>query len=125
MTELARTPRLTRVLCLAAGLTVSATGAVLAAGSAASAEPLQENPLAPVTRAADTAAGALLAAVNPNLDLPLDPLAGTGSDPLANSVGTQIADFRPISTADLTGPITDGATSRELLGGLPLVGELV
>lgn len=120
MTELSRTPRASRVPRLATGLAVSATGAVLAAGSAASAEPLAENPLAPVVRAADTATRGGLAAVNPNLDIPIDPLAGTGSDPLDNSVGTQIADLPPISTADLTGPITDGATTRELLGGLPL-----
>ncbi|WP_461035729.1 hypothetical protein [Streptomyces mayteni] len=120
MTELPRAPRVSRVLRLAAGLTVSATGAVLATGSAASAEVVPEDPLQTVTKVADTTTGALASAVNPILDIQLDPLANTGSDPLANALGTQIADFQPISTADLTGPIAGGASTRELLGGLPL-----
>jgi hypothetical protein len=54
-------------------------------------------------------------------NLQLDPLAGTGTDPLDNGVGTQIADFKPIGTTDLTGPITSGASLSEL----PVAGDVV
>lgn len=62
----------------------------------------------------EVAAGGL----GPAKHLKLNPLAGTGSDPLDNAVGTRIADFKPISTAPLTAPLTQGAA----LGELPLVG---
>ncbi|MEU7313579.1 hypothetical protein [Streptomyces sp. NPDC007083] len=52
--------------------------------------------------------------------LQLDPLANTGTDPLDNAVGTQVADFRAVSTAALTGPLARGAS----LGELPLVGPV-
>ncbi|EST23554.1 hypothetical protein N566_25560 [Streptomycetaceae bacterium MP113-05] len=53
-------------------------------------------------------------ALGPVADLPVNPLAGTGSDPLANGVGTQIADFKPIGTQSVTGPLADGASADEL-----------
>ncbi|WP_326807522.1 hypothetical protein OHB04_13700 [Streptomyces sp. NBC_01775] len=53
--------------------------------------------------------------------LPLNPMANTGSDPLNNAVATQVADFREVSTAALTGPLARGATLTEL----PLVGPVV
>ncbi|MBO8199122.1 hypothetical protein JW613_12505 [Streptomyces smyrnaeus] len=74
-------------------------------------------PAQETARGAGMALGGALGAVN---DLQLDPLANTGTDPLDNSVGTQIADFRPVSTAAVTGPLTRGAS----LGDLPLVGPL-
>ncbi|OIV38570.1 hypothetical protein BIV57_04760 [Mangrovactinospora gilvigrisea] len=36
----------------------------------------------------------------------LNPLNGTGTDPLTNGVGTKVADFRPVSTTDLTAPLS-------------------
>ncbi|MFG3253000.1 hypothetical protein [Streptomyces sp. NPDC048172] len=51
----------------------------------------------------------------------LDPLAGTGADPLDNGIATQVADFRQVGTDTLTGPITRGDT----LGELPVVGKLL
>ncbi|WP_050776793.1 hypothetical protein [Streptomyces sp. SPB074] len=54
-------------------------------------------------------------------NLQLDPLAGTGTDPLANGVGTQVADFKPVGTTDLTGPVTSGASLAEL----PVAGDVV
>jgi hypothetical protein len=53
--------------------------------------------------------------------LPLNPLANTGTDPLNNAVATQVADFREVSTAAVTGPLARGATLTEL----PLVGPVV
>ena len=51
-------------------------------------------------------------------DLQLDPLANTGSDPLDNGVGTQVADLPPVGTRTVTGPVAEGASLSEL----PLVG---
>lgn len=62
----------------------------------------------------DGAAGGL----GPVKHLTLDPLANTGSDPLDNAVGSQIADFQPVSTAAITGPVARGGS----LSTLPLVG---
>ncbi|MFD0512854.1 hypothetical protein ACFQ0Q_25665 [Streptomyces aureus] len=50
--------------------------------------------------------------------LKLNPLSGTGVDPLDNAVGTQVADFKPVSTAAATGPVAKGGA----LADLPLVG---
>jgi hypothetical protein len=140
-----------------AGLTASATGAVLAGAGGAAAESHPEGlPASPLSHTvSDTAsyaldhvtstAGAVLggataspvlpatlhttadaleSSVSPALDLQLNPLANTTTDPLSNSAGTRIADFRPITTAAVTGPLADGASARslpgELLGGLPV-----
>ncbi|MFE9724671.1 hypothetical protein ACFYQ5_14060 [Streptomyces sp. NPDC005794] len=117
---------------LRAGLTLTALGAALGAGGAAAqAAPL---PVPPATGAdstlgavGDAAAPALtsalgyglVGAVKPATDLQLDPLAGTGVDPLDNAVGTQVADFKPVTTALVTDPLTSGAA----LGDLPVAGE--
>ncbi|MFZ3559469.1 MULTISPECIES: hypothetical protein [unclassified Streptomyces] len=109
------------------GLTVTAAGAVVAAGGAsASAAPI---PL-PQTQTGDENLDGAAAGVSTALDsatanglgtlkkLPIDPLAGTGVDPLDNSIGTQVADFVPVSTAAVTGPVASGASLEEL----PVVG---
>jgi hypothetical protein len=62
----------------------------------------------------DGAAGA----VGPLKHLTPDPLSNTGTDPLDNAIGSQIADFPPVSTALATGPVTHGGT----LATLPVVG---
>ncbi|WP_326598503.1 hypothetical protein [Streptomyces sp. NBC_01803] len=121
-----------RALCLA-GLT---TGALLASAGGASAEILPDDlGVGTVPVVADTVngvvattTGSLQSAVDPALDLQLDPLANTTTDPLSNAAGTQVADFPGLSTAMLTGPVTEGASARELpgevltrlLGGLPV-----
>lgn len=112
---------------LRAGLTVTAVGAALGAGGAAAqAAPL---PLVQATgtdtslgEASEAAGGAVTGALGQSLDnglapvthLRLDPLAGTGVDPLDNAVGTQIADFKPLSTAALTDPVTSGGALKDL-----------
>jgi hypothetical protein len=58
--------------------------------------------------------------ISPVRDLRLDPLARSGTDPLDNAVGSQIADFRPVSTAAVTGPISSGGS----LGTLPVLGQV-
>lgn len=120
---------------LRAGLTLTALGAALGAGGAAAqAAPL---PAAPATGADSTLAAAsdaaapaltsalgygLAGAVSPATDLQLDPLAGTGVDPLDNAVGTQVADFQPVTTAFVTGPLAGGASLGDLPGAAQAAG---
>ena len=52
--------------------------------------------------------------------LQLDPLADTGVDPLDNAVGTQVADFKPLSTGVATDPLTSGGALKDL----PVVGQV-
>lgn len=119
-----KTGRVPRAV-LRAGLVISAAGAAVAAGGAATAG------AAPVpVRSTDTGAtaSALTGAVTnsaaggvgPLKSIQLDPLANTSVDPLNNAVGTQIGDFKPLSTRALTGSISRGAGVREL----PLVGTV-
>ncbi|MFC8260998.1 hypothetical protein ACFUNF_26150 [Streptomyces sp. NPDC057291] len=117
-----------RRVLLRAGLTVTAVGAALGAGGAAAqAAPLPVVPasgadssLGAVSEAAGGATGALGHAVSPVTQLQLDPLAGTGVDPLANGVGTQVADFKPLSTGVATDPLTSGGALKDL----PVVGQV-
>jgi hypothetical protein len=49
-----------------------------------------------------------------------NPLAGTGVDPLDNSVGTEVADFKPMSSREVTGPVAQAPS----IGGMPVVEHL-
>ncbi|PZH00548.1 hypothetical protein C1I97_23230 [Streptomyces sp. NTH33] len=55
----------------------------------------------------------------PVVGLKPNPLAGTGVDPLDNGVGTQVADFRPLDTRMLTGPVAQAPS----IGGIPVAGQ--
>ncbi|MFE0172614.1 hypothetical protein ACFWZ2_09885 [Streptomyces sp. NPDC059002] len=118
---------------LRAGLTVTAAGAALAGGAATASavEPLATTQTVGFSTPvgdfdAATPGQALTEAVHrstagglaPAKTLQLDPLAGTGVDPLDNSLGTQIADFKPVSTAAATGPLAEGGSLEDM----PLVG---
>jgi hypothetical protein len=48
-----------------------------------------------------------------------NPLAGTGVDPLDNAVGTQLADFKPLSSKALTGPVAEAQS----IGAIPVAGQ--
>jgi hypothetical protein len=48
-----------------------------------------------------------------------NPLAGTGVDPLDNGVGTQLADFQPLTSQGLTGPVAQAQS----IGSVPVVGQ--
>jgi hypothetical protein len=50
-----------------------------------------------------------------------NPLAGTGVDPLDNGVGTQLADFQPLTSQMLTRPVAQAPS----VGSLPVVGQAV
>jgi hypothetical protein len=117
------------------GVTVVAAGAALGAGgTAAQAAPAPSAaapslPLVPVDASDNldlTAAfeHALPGALGPAKDLQLYPLANTGVDPLDNAVGTQIADFKPLSTAVVTDLVTRGGGLRDLPLAGPLSGVL-
>ncbi|MFB7494248.1 hypothetical protein ACFC09_05990 [Streptomyces sp. NPDC056161] len=48
-----------------------------------------------------------------------NPLAGTGVDPLDNGVGTQLADFKPLTSQALTRPVAQAQS----VGEMPVVGQ--
>ncbi|MFH9978320.1 hypothetical protein ACH4ND_03495 [Streptomyces sp. NPDC017179] len=50
-----------------------------------------------------------------------NPLAGTGVDPLDNGVGTQVADFQPVGSKMVTGPVAQAPS----VGAVPVVGQLL
>lgn len=118
---------------LRAGLTLTAAGAALGLGGAvaqaAPAEPVPASGTDSALAEAGTAAGEGLAGglghsvaggLGPVKNLQLNPLAKTGVDPLDNAVGTQIADFKPLSTAAVTDSVTQGGGLEDL----PLVGPV-
>ncbi|NUS23315.1 MAG: hypothetical protein HOV70_26875 [Streptomyces sp.] len=49
-----------------------------------------------------------------------NPLAGTGVDPLDNGLGTQIADFQPMTSQMLTAPVAQAQS----IGSMPVVGQV-
>ncbi|OIJ91191.1 hypothetical protein [Streptomyces colonosanans] len=60
-------------------------------------------------------------ATGPLANLKPNPLAGTGVDPLDNGVGTQIADFKPLSSQALTRPVAQASS----LGSVPVLGQVL
>ncbi|WP_437016965.1 hypothetical protein [Streptomyces sp. enrichment culture] len=50
-----------------------------------------------------------------------NPLAGTGAAPLDNSVGTEAADFKPVTSQALTGPVAQA----QAIGSVPVVGQVM
>ncbi|MGW0731214.1 hypothetical protein [Streptomyces sp. NPDC002851] len=62
--------------------------------------------------------------IAPAKTLKLNPLAGTGVDPLDNKVDTQVADFQPVSTGALTSPLASGASLDDLPVAGPVSGVL-
>lgn len=59
-------------------------------------------------------------ATGPVGNLKPNPLAGTGVDPTDNGVGTQVADFKPVNSRMVTGPLTQAET----INALPAVGQV-
>ncbi|GAX55607.1 hypothetical protein [Streptomyces olivochromogenes] len=107
---------------------------VVAAGAAAAASPAVADtaPVVDPVRARPTSLGNLDPqaglgaltgtvgyATGPIAGLKPNPLAGTGADPLDNGVGTQLADFKPLTSKALTGPLAQASS----LGGVPVVGQ--
>ncbi|MEV4449665.1 MULTISPECIES: hypothetical protein [Streptomyces] len=107
---------------------------VVAAGAAAAASPAVADtaPAVDLMRTQPTSLGnvdpqaglgALTGTVGyvtgPIAGLKPNPLAGTGVDPLDNGVGTQLADFKPLSSQALTGPLAQARS----VGSVPVVGQ--
>lgn len=64
--------------------------------------------------------GAVGYVTGPVAGLKPDPLAGTGVDPLDNGIGTRLADFKPMTSQALTGPVAQAQS----IGSIPVVGQV-
>lgn len=90
-------------------------GAAVALGIGAPAA--TASPTAPAPTRLDPALDAAIpATLAPVQNIALNPLAGTGFNPLDNAVGTQVGDL-PVSTALATGKLAQGTNLQDLLGG--------
>ncbi|MEV5351475.1 hypothetical protein [Streptomyces sp. NPDC052693] len=65
------------------------------------------------------ATGTLGYVTGPVAGLKPNPLAGTGVDPLDNGVGTQLADFKPLTSQALTAPVAQAQS----IASIPVVGQ--
>ncbi|MFF1678325.1 hypothetical protein [Streptomyces sp. NPDC058256] len=124
--QLTTMARRTARIATAAGVVVAA-GAAVAAPAVADADPVVD-----VVRTRPTSIGnidpqaglgALTGTVGyvtgPIAGLKPNPLAGTGVDPLDNGVATQLADFKPLSSQALTGPLAQAPS----VGSIPVLGQ--
>lgn len=66
------------------------------------------------------ATGAVRHVTGPAEGLKPNPLSGTGVDPLDNGAETQVADFRQVTTREVTRPVAQSSS----VGGLPLLGQI-
>lgn len=112
---------------------IAAAVGVVAAGAAAAGPAVADtDPVVDVMRTRPTSLGNIdpqagLAALTgtvgyvtgPVQGLKPNPLAGTGVDPLDNGVGTQLADFKPLSSQALTRPVAQAPS----VGSVPLLGQ--
>ncbi|MFI6487412.1 hypothetical protein [Streptomyces sp. NPDC050564] len=110
----------------------AAVGVVVAGAAAAAPAVADTDPVVDVMRTRPTSMGNIdpqagLAALTgtvgyvtgPVQGLKPNPLAGTGVDPLDNGVGTQLADFKPLSSQALTRPVAQASS----VGSIPLLGQ--
>ncbi|MFI9305339.1 hypothetical protein [Streptomyces triculaminicus] len=111
------------------GTTLSAGAALVAAGAAdAQAEPqaprvqLARQDVRAALQGTDIALQKAVEGLSPVVkQFKYHPLAGTAVDPLNNVASTQILDFKPVSTAPVTAPIT----TRGQIGDLPVAGQVL
>lgn len=113
-------------------IALAATGAALGAG-AATATAAEGGPAVDVLRTTPTTS---LGQIDPQSGLAAltgsvgyvtgavqglkpNPLAGTGVDPLDNGVATQLADFQPLASQALTGPVAQAQS----IGSIPVLGQ--
>ncbi|MDW8810403.1 hypothetical protein P1P68_37795 [Streptomyces scabiei] len=115
-------------------LAVTTAGLALGAGAGTAAAADGAAPVVDVLRTRPTSLGqvdpqaglqALTGTVGyvtgPVAGLKPNPLAGTGVDPLDNGVGTQLADFQPLTSTALTGPVAQASS----IGSIPVLGQVV
>ncbi|MEU2538627.1 hypothetical protein [Streptomyces iakyrus] len=104
-----------------AGMALGAGAATAAAGTGSVLDMVhtslgKTDPRAGLQAASDTLAytTGTVTGLKPN------PLAGTGVDPLDNSVGTEVADFKPMTSREVTGPVAQAPS----IGDMPVVEPL-
>ncbi|MEV6025608.1 hypothetical protein [Streptomyces sp. NPDC052036] len=118
------TARRALVLIATAG---AALGAGAAAASADSAPVLDVMRTRPVSldqagrQALPELTGVVGQVTGPLANLKPNPLAGTGVDPLDNGLTTQVADFKPLASQNLTRPVAEAQS----LGSVPVVGQVL
>ncbi|MGW2825435.1 hypothetical protein ACWC24_31175 [Streptomyces sp. NPDC001443] len=102
-------------------LGAGAGAAAAAAGPVPDASRVHPGALGPVDPQAglNGLLGSVRYVTGPLAGLKPNPLAGTGADPLDNGVATRLADFRPLSSKALTGPIAQAQS----IGGIPVLGQ--
>ncbi|MET7285979.1 hypothetical protein [Streptomyces sp. NPDC005573] len=111
-------------------IALATAGAALAAGAATAhadaAAPVLDMPWRPTSLGSvdpqaglTVLTGTLGYVTGPVAGLKPNPLAGTGVDPLDNGVGTQLADFKPLTSTALTAPVAQASS----IGSIPVVGQ--
>ncbi|MEU8585397.1 hypothetical protein AB0C59_00050 [Streptomyces sp. NPDC048664] len=117
--------RRTLAVLATAGAALGAGAATASAADAPSldATHLRPAPLGGIGRQSGLSplTGPLGYAVGPVAGLKPNPLAGTGVDPLDNGVGTQLADFKPLSSRSVTHPVAEAPS----FGSLPVLGSVL
>jgi hypothetical protein len=120
-----RTPATTRRVLVALATAGVAVGAGATAAQAATLPVVDGTPRTGSLGTVDPQAGLRAATgtvgyvTGPVAGLKPNPLAGTGVDPLDNGVGTQVADFRPLASQSVTGPVAQAPS----VGSIPVVGQ--
>ncbi|MET7702856.1 MULTISPECIES: hypothetical protein [unclassified Streptomyces] len=108
-----------------AGAALGAGAATAAADTAPAVDVMRSRPTSLGNIDPQAGLGALTGTVGyvtgPVAGLKPNPLAGTGVDPLDNGVGTQLADFKPLASQALTGPVAQASS----IGSIPLLGQAV
>jgi hypothetical protein len=108
-----------------AGAALGAGAATAAADTAPAVDVMRTRPTSLGNIDPQAGLGALTGTVGyvtgPVAGLKPNPLAGTGVDPLDNGVGTQLADFKPLTSQALTGPLAQAPS----VGSIPVVGQAV
>ncbi|MFJ5271587.1 hypothetical protein [Streptomyces sp. NPDC088358] len=117
------TARRALVALATAGAALGAGAATAAADTAPAVDVLRTRPASAGDLDPQAGLQALTGTVGyvtgPIAGLKPNPLAGTGVDPLDNGVGTQLADFKPLTSQALTRPLAQAPS----VGSVPVVGQ--
>ncbi|MER5212162.1 hypothetical protein ABT063_16650 [Streptomyces sp. NPDC002838] len=121
-----RTPTAQRALVVlaTAGMALGAGAAAASADAGTSAgaghdRPASRGELHPQARP-ESATSLVGHVTGPVSEAQLNPLAGSGADPLDNTVDAEVGDFKPVSLKRLTGPVAQAPS----VGRTPVVGPV-
>ncbi|WP_030682797.1 hypothetical protein [Streptomyces cellulosae] len=112
------TARRAMVVLATAGVALGAGVVTAAADSDPGAGLKGSRPTSPGHADPQAPTGTVGYVTGPVTGLKPNPLAGTGVDPLDNGVGTQVGDFKPLTSQALTRPVAQASS----IGSLPVVG---